>query len=160
RDDGGNLAGWIATATDIHHEKQARQEVERVSRAKDEFLATLSHELRNPLNAILGWTRMLRAGKLDGPRATRALETIERNAAMQTALVEDMLDVSRIITGKLVLNVGSIDLRTVVSAAFDTVRMAAEAKEIAVELDLHDDVDLASGDPDRLQQVVWNLLSN
>jgi PAS domain S-box-containing protein len=160
RDDLGKLAGWIATATDNHEKKQAREELERASRAKDEFLATISHELRNPLNAILGWTRMLRAGKLEEPRATRALETIERNAAVQTALVEDMLDVSRIITGKLVLNVAAVDLRTVVAAAFDTVRMAAEAKQIAVELDLDDDIDLASGDPDRLQQVVWNLLSN
>ena len=156
----GGLGGWIATATDIHEEKNARVEVERASRAKDEFLATLSHELRNPLNAILGWTRMLRAGKLDADRAARALETIERNAQMQAALVEDMLDVSRIITGKLMLNVGALDLRTVVAAAFDTVRMAADAKQIDVRLLLDDDVDLASGDADRLQQVVWNLLSN
>jgi PAS domain S-box-containing protein len=159
-DDTGALGGWIATATDIHDEKEARHEVERISRAKDEFLATLSHELRNPLNAILGWTRMLRGGKLDGTRAARALETVERNAQMQAALVEDMLDVSRIITGKLVLDVSAVDLRTVVTAALDTVRMAAEAKQIQVNLLLNHEIDLASGDPERLQQVVWNLLSN
>jgi len=156
----GTLAGWIATATDIHDETVARQEAERASRAKDEFLATVSHELRNPLNAILGWTRMLRAGKLDGARAARALETIERNAVMQASLVEDMLDVSRIITGKLVLDVGPVDLCAVVAAAFDTVRLAAEAKEITVRLELDEDLELGAGDPERLQQVVWNLLSN
>src|SRR5262249_51488681 len=144
-----SIDGWIATATDIHDEKHARVEAERASRAKDEFLATISHELRNPLNAILGWTRMLRAGKLDGTRASRALETIERNADMQAALVEDMLDVSRIITGKLMLNVRAVDLCAVVAAALDTVRMAAEAKQIEVSLELDDTPQLASGDPER-----------
>jgi PAS domain S-box-containing protein len=158
--EGGALRGWIATATDIHDEKQARDQAERASRAKDEFLATVSHELRNPLNAILGWTRMLRAGKLDSARATRALEAIERNADVQAALVEDMLDVSRIITGKLLLNVSAVDIRAVVMAALDTVRMAAEAKQIDVRLELDDRSQLSAGDPERLQQVVWNLLSN
>jgi PAS domain S-box-containing protein len=156
----GALTGFIAAATDIHDEKEARQEVERASRAKDEFLATVSHELRNPLNAILGWTRMLRAGKLDPARATRALETVERNAMMQAALVEDMLDVSRIITGKLMLKVGAVDLPTVVASALDTVRMAADAKQITVAVELDAELELAAGDPERLQQVVWNLLSN
>jgi PAS domain S-box-containing protein len=154
------LEGWIVTASDVHDEKEARDELERVSRAKDEFLATVSHELRNPLNAILGWTRMLRAGKLDAGRGARALGTIERNARMQASLVEDMLDVSRIITGKLMLKVGQVDLPAVVAAAFDTVRMAAEAKHIEVTLELDEKVELAAGDPERLQQVVWNLLSN
>jgi PAS domain S-box-containing protein len=156
----GTLHGWIATATDVHEEKKAREELERAGRAKDEFLATISHELRNPLNAILGWTRMLREGTLDAARADRALKTIERNAEMQAALVEDMLDVSRIITGKLQLNVGAVDLRNIVSAAYETVRLAAEAKQIDVCLIHDDEIDLASGDPERLQQVVWNLLSN
>ena len=160
RDGHGALGGWIITATDVHDEKEARHEVERASRAKDEFLATVSHELRNPLNAILGWTRMLRAGKLDAERAARALETIERNATMQASLVEDILDVSRIITGKLVLKVGAVDLCAVVSSALETVRLAADAKQIRVDLDLDDRLDLAAGDPERLQQVVWNLLSN
>ena len=160
RDGHGALGGWIITATDVHDEKEARHEVERASRAKDEFLATVSHELRNPLNAILGWTRMLRAGKLDAERSARALETIERNATMQASLVEDILDVSRIITGKLVLKVGAVDLCAVVSSALETVRLAADAKQIRVDLDLDDGLDLAAGDPERLQQVVWNLLSN
>jgi PAS domain S-box-containing protein len=156
----GQLSGWIATAEDIHDAREIRVALEGANRAKDEFLATISHELRNPLNAIVGWTRMLQSGKLDAARATRALEAIERNAAVQAALVEDMLDVSRIITGKLVLRVGAVDLRAVVGAALDTVRMAAEAKQIDVRLDLDETVDPASGDPERLQQVVWNLLSN
>lgn len=156
----GTLHGFIATATDVDEARSARVELERISRAKDEFLATISHELRNPLNAILGWTRMLREGKLDGDKAARALETVERNAAMQAALVEDMLDVSRIITGKLALNVGAVDLGQLVGAAYETVRMAAEAKQIDVRLQLDDGVGQASGDPERLQQVIWNLLSN
>jgi PAS domain S-box-containing protein len=157
--DGKGEDAWIAVMTDIHDEKLARVQAEAASRAKDEFLATLSHELRNPLNAILGWTRMLRAGKLDGPRSARAVATIERNAEMQAALIEDMLDVSRIITGKLRLQVRAVDLRHVVQAALDTVRLAAEAKQIEIGVQL-DEVDSISGDPDRLQQVVWNLLSN
>jgi PAS domain S-box-containing protein len=158
--DGKGHDGWIAVMTDIHDEKLARVQAETASRAKDEFLATLSHELRNPLNAILGWTRMLRAGKLDVGRTARALETIERNAEMQAALIEDMLDVSRIITGKLRLEVRAVDVRQVVQAALDTVRLAAEAKQIEIGVQLEEDIDLTSGDPDRLQQVVWNLLSN
>src|SRR5262249_28611972 len=150
----GTLDGWLVTALDVHDEREARDKVERVSRCKDEFLATISHELRNPLNAILGWSRMLRAGKLDAGCATRALETIERNARMQASLVEDMLDVSRIITGKLRLKTGAVDLRAVVVAAFDTVRMAAEAKQIEVTLELDHKLELAWGDPERLQQVV------
>jgi PAS domain S-box-containing protein len=156
----GSLSGWIATAEDIHDAREIRVQLESANRAKDEFLATISHELRNPLNAIVGWTRMLQSGKLDATRSARAIEAIERNAAVQAALVEDMLDVSRIITGKLVLRVGAVDLRAVVGAALDTVRMAAEAKQIDVTLDLDETLDLASGDPERLQQVVWNLLSN
>jgi len=158
--EGGTLDGWIITAIDVHDEREARDELERVSRAKDEFLATVSHELRNPLNAILGWARMLRAGKLDAVRGARALDTIERNARMQASLVEDILDVSRIITGKLMLKVGHVDLATVVAAALDTVRMAAEAKQIEVVLELDDKLALTAGDPERLQQVVWNLLAN
>jgi PAS domain S-box-containing protein len=158
--DNGVLRGWIATATDIHDEKKARDEAERASRAKDEFLATVSHELRNPLNAILGWTRMLRAGKLDATKSARALEAIERNADVQASLVEDMLDVSRIITGKLLLNVSAVDMRQVATAALDTVRMAAEAKQIDVRVLLEDEAQLLSGDAERLQQVAWNLLSN
>jgi PAS domain S-box-containing protein len=154
------LRGWIVSGTDIDDDRRARAAVEQASRAKDEFLATLSHELRNPLNAILGWSRMLRAGTLDAAQAARATETIERNAEMQAALIEDMLDVSRIITGKLVLDVEPVDLRALLLAAFETVRMAAEARQIDVQLVVDDDVPAAAGDPGRLQQVAWNLLSN
>jgi signal transduction histidine kinase/ActR/RegA family two-component response regulator len=151
---------WQRRETLKRKEAAAREHAERASRAKDHFLATLSHELRNPLNAILGWTRMLRAGALAPERAARAVETIERNANMQAALVEDMLDVSRIITGKLMLKVGPVDVRQVVSAAADTMRIAADAKQIGLELDFDEYSGQASGDPERLQQVVWNLLSN
>ncbi len=154
------VRGWIVTGSDIDDERQARSAIEQASRAKDEFLATLSHELRNPLNAILGWSRMLRAGKLDEAQALRATETIERNAEMQAALIEDMLDVSRIITGKLLLDVRPVDLKAVLHAAFETVRMAAEARQLDVQLSVDADVPRATGDAARLQQVVWNLLSN
>jgi signal transduction histidine kinase/CheY-like chemotaxis protein len=129
------------------------------NRLKDEFLATLSHELRTPLNAILGWAQLL---KMEGlpENAAHGIEVIERNAKAQTKLIEDLLEVSRITTGKLRLNVKRIELTPVVMAAVDSVRPAADAKHIAVELVLPDDVAPVSGDPDRLQQVVWNLLNN
>src|SRR6195256_3087781 len=126
----------------------------------DEFLATVSHELRTPLNAILGWTRMLRTGAVEPKALGRVLETIERNARAQTQLVEDILDVSRIIAGKLRVQVRHIDLRSVILGAVDAVRPAAEAKQVEVGLDLCDDASDFHGDPDRIQQVVWNLLSN
>jgi PAS domain S-box-containing protein len=175
RDEHGAIVGWIATATDIDHQKrveeahaalllreqEARAQAEVANRTKDEFLATVSHELRTPLNAILGWTRMLRSGSVEGgEKLTRALETIERNARMQTELVEDILDVSRIIAGKLRVQVRTIDLRGVILAAVDAVRPAYEAKSLELALDLRADAGDFHGDPDRLQQVVWNLLSN
>jgi PAS domain S-box-containing protein len=171
----GAVAGWIATATDIDHQKrveeahaallvreqEARAQLEAANRSKDEFLATVSHELRTPLNAILGWTRMLRTGAVPlGPQLDRALETIERNARAQTQLIEDILDVSRIIAGKLRVQIRRIDLRGVISAAVDGVRPAADAKQLDLVLALNDDASDFQGDPDRLQQVVWNLLSN
>jgi CheY-like chemotaxis protein len=127
---------------------------------KDEFLATISHELRTPLNAILGWSTMLCRGKLDEPNATRALETIERNARAQAQLVEDLLDVSRIISGKLRLDVKPIELTPVIKAAIDSVRPAAVAKGIQLQMVVDPAANSISGDPARLQQVVWNLLSN
>ena len=174
RDEGGAITGWIGTATDIDDQKRAaetrarmlaaeqhaREVAETANRTKDEFLATVSHELRNPLNAIVGWARMLRSGVLDPPGAERALEAIERNAQVQTKLVEDILDVSRIITGKLRLRIAPTSLSTVVSAALDTVRPAAEMKEIQLDVQLDPSADAVTGDSDRLQQVVWNLLSN
>ena len=129
------------------------------NRAKEDFLATLSHELRTPLNAMLGWTRLLRMGKLDGAAMARALETIERNAHIQEQLIADILDVSRIVTGKLRLELRPMELAPVVDAALDAVRPAAAAKGVQLEADtnFHGTV---LGDPDRLQQVVWNLAAN
>jgi PAS domain S-box-containing protein len=140
--------------------QEARNAAEKANRAKDEFLATLSHELRTPLTPILGWTVMLRSGNLDQASMLRGLEVIERNVRAQTQLIGDLLDVSRIITGKLRLEVRPIDLAPVVEAGVDAVRSSAEAKEIDVRLDLPPGLPRVLGDPDRLQQVVWNLVSN
>ena len=141
-------------------EKLARSEAERANRLKDEFLATISHELRNPLNAILGWAHMMRLGKLTAPNVERAVETIYRNAKSQAQLVADLLDVSRIISGKLRLDVRTIDLISIVNAAIDSIRPAAEAKGIRLQMMLDPAAGPISGDADRLQQIVWNLLTN
>jgi CheY-like chemotaxis protein len=138
----------------------ARREAEAANRAKDEFLATLSHELRTPLNAIVGWTRILLDGALDERSTTRALEVIDRNANLQAQLIEDILDVSRIITGVLRVDRKPVDLGSVIGAAYDAVRPAAEAKRIRIQTRLDGAARLTEGDPQRLQQVVWNLLSN
>lgn len=144
----------------LDREHEARKDAEAANRAKDEFLATVSHELRTPLNAILGWSHMLRANKLDPSTQARALETIERNAKSQAQLVEDILDVSRIITGKLRLDVRPVELTPVVQAAVDAIRPAADAKGIGIESILDPRAGPVSGDPDRLQQIVWNLAAN
>jgi signal transduction histidine kinase len=141
-------------------EQQARREAEDANRLKDEFLATLSHELRTPLNAILGWTQVLRAGKLDETTAIRALETIERNAKSQAQLISDLLDVSRIITGKLRLDLKPVELPRIIDAVLDGIRPAADAKDIELDVALVPIRNPVVGDADRLQQVVWNLLSN
>jgi signal transduction histidine kinase len=133
---------------------------QQANRLKDEFLATVSHELRTPLNAVLGWARVLRSADVGPHLQERALEAIERNALAQSRLIEDILEVSRIVTGKLRLKVKRIDLAQVVDAAVDVVRPAAEAKEIALVRDIPTRPWTSLGDPDRLQQVVWNLLSN
>ena len=140
--------------------QEARQAAEAANRAKDEFLATLSHELRTPLSPILGWVRLLRSGDLDATASARGLEVIERNVRAQTQLIEDLLDVSRIITGKLRLEVRPMDLVAVVEAGIEAVRPAAEAKGIRIESRLDPKAAAMVGDPDRLQQVVWNLVSN
>jgi len=140
--------------------QDARAAAEKANRAKDEFLATLSHELRTPLTPILGWTVMLRSGTLDPTSIHRGLEVIERNVRAQTQLIEDLLDVSRIITGKLRLEVRPMDLVAVVEAGIDAVRPAAEAKGIRIASRLDPMASAMVGDPDRLQQVVWNLVSN
>lgn len=166
RDEGGAITGWVVTATDIDDQKraearehEAREEAERANRMKDEFLATVSHELRTPLNAIIGWTYLIRSGKLEAPRVEHALETVARNANLQLQLIQDILDVSRIIAGKLRVELDTVDPITLVHAAIDAVRPAAEAKGITLAASV-DPCDPMPGDPARLQQVVWNLLSN
>jgi PAS domain S-box-containing protein len=144
----------------LSSEKLARNEAERANRLKDEFLATVSHELRNPLNAILGWAHMLRLGKLTPANAERAVETIYRNAKSQAQLVADLLDVSRIISGKLRLDVRPVDLISIINAAIDSIRPAADAKTIRLQATLDPAACSISGDADRLQQIVWNLLTN
>ncbi|HXQ69259.1 MAG TPA: PAS domain S-box protein, partial [Pyrinomonadaceae bacterium] len=141
-------------------ERSARADAEKANRLKDEFLATLSHELRTPLNAVIGWSRMLKSGRLDQESATHAIDVIERNAWAQKQIIEDILDVSRVITGKLQLHLGPVDLVAVVNAALDAVRPAFDAKEIKVETHYREGLKVVAGDADRLQQVVWNLLSN
>ena len=141
-------------------ERSARADAEKANRLKDEFLATLSHELRTPLNAVIGWSRMLKSGRLDQDSATHAIDVIERNAWAQKQIIEDILDVSRVITGKLQLHLGPVNLVAVVNAALDAVRPAFEAKDISVETHYQEGLKIVTGDADRLQQVVWNLLSN
>ncbi|MFL6208741.1 MAG: ATP-binding protein [Pyrinomonadaceae bacterium] len=144
----------------LSREQALRVEAEMANRLKDEFLATVSHELRTPLTAILGWATMLRTGQLDEPTFKRALATIERNGRAQAQLIEDLLDVSRIISGKLRLEVEPTDLISVIKAAIDSVRPAADAKEIQMQLVLNPAASQIRGDAIRLQQVVWNLLAN
>src|ERR687885_931700 len=141
-------------------EQQARTQAEAANRIKDEFLAVLSHELRTPLNPILGWTRLLRRGTLDSSKMEAALKTIERNAQLQVQLIEDLLDISRILQGKLSLDSTPVNLTTTVTAAIETVRLAAEAKNIQIQTQLEPTVGDVLGDATRLQQVVWNLLTN
>jgi signal transduction histidine kinase/CheY-like chemotaxis protein len=144
----------------LHRERAARTEAEHANRAKDDFLATLSHELRTPLNAIVGWAHVLSTPGLDAATQQKAAQTIHRNAQAQNQLVADLLDVSRIVSGKLTLNVRTIDLHQVVQRAIETISPACQAKGIRVEAILDPGCGPASGDPDRLQQVVWNLLAN
>jgi signal transduction histidine kinase len=145
----------------LERERSARAEAEEANRVKDEFLATISHELRTPLNAILGWSSMLAAGKVDDVTQKNAIETIERNARAQARIVEDVLDVSRIVSGKLALEIARVELAAVVQAAVDVLRPAALAKSVRLEVDVEGDDPLPlAGDAGRLQQVVWNLVSN
>ena len=144
----------------LQFETRARENAEQANRLKDEFLATLSHELRTPLTAILGWAHMLRDLRVDEKTFDTAIEIIERNARMQQQIVDDILDVSRIITGQLQLEVEPTDMRAVVEAAADTVRPAVAAKGINLSLNFDPGVAPVMGEPRRLQQVVWNLLQN
>jgi len=139
---------------------RAYRQVQAANRAKDEFLATLSHELRTPLNAVLGWARMLRGGAVSQEKMSRAFEVVERNALAQLDLVEDLLDLSRVITGKFRLDVQPVNLTATINAAVEAIQPAAAAKGITVKVDAGSDESLISGDEARLQQVIWNLLSN
>ncbi|MEH1997594.1 MAG: response regulator [Nostoc sp.] len=169
----GELLGYVGTLEDITERKQAeevraqvireqtaRQEAEAANRMKDEFLAVLSHELRTPLTSMLGWSKILRSKKLDDKATSRALEAIERNAISQMQLIEDILDVSRIIRGQLRLNVAAVNLISVMEAALEAVRPLAEPKDIKLNTVLDTSIGSVYGDPARLQQVVWNLLTN
>lgn len=172
-DDDGNPLRFTGTILDITEQKQAeaareqllyreqaaREAAERANRIKDEFLAILSHELRSPLNPILGWAKLLQTKKLDPEKTARALETIERNAKLQTQLIDDLLDIAKILRGKLKIEPASVDPAFVVEAAIETVQAAADAKAIRIQTDLPD-IGPIQGDGARIQQIVWNLLTN
>ncbi|UFP95910.1 sensor histidine kinase [Gloeobacter morelensis] len=176
RDPQGNILRWFGTCTDIddqkraeqerthllERERQARAEAEAANRAKDEFLAMLSHELRTPLNPIIGWTQMLRRGNLTPEMQAKALETIERNGKLQNQLIEDLLDISRIIRGKFSISPKPIALPPVVHSAIEAVRNLADLKEVRLDCRCEPSAlsRQVSADPTRLQQVIWNLLTN
>ncbi|MFB2982880.1 PAS domain S-box protein [Microseira sp. BLCC-F43] len=174
KDEQNQIVKWFGTATDIEDQKQleqqrerllqqeqvAREKAEQANRIKDEFLAVLSHELRTPLNPILGWTKLLQTGKVNATKTAEALTTIERNAKLQAQLIEDLLDVSRILRGKLNLKIAPVNLANAIAAALETVQLASQAKDIQIQTDLDPNVGMVAGDAARLQQIVWNLLSN
>ncbi len=174
RDSDGNVLLWFGTHTDVTEERRqaenrqqlleteqaARREAERVSRMKDEFLATLSHELRTPLNAIFGWTQLLKLGPIDAETVSQAVAVIDRNVRAQTQLIDDLLDMSRVISGKVRLDIQTIELGQVIDAAIEVVQPAIAAKHIRFERMVDPELGAVSGDASRLQQVLWNLLTN
>jgi len=167
RDDAGRVVGASKIVRDITAMKRAEAErvqlltsVQEASRIKDDFLASLSHELRTPLNAILGYARMLRTGIIAPDKRDKAIDTIERNATSLTQIVEDVLDISRIVSGKLRLNVQSVEFPDIVQGAIDAITPAADARGVRVEAVIDPQASPISGDPERLQQILWNLLSN
>ena len=143
----------------LESEREARREAERASRMKDDFVATVSHELRTPMSAVLGWSQMLRNGACDQPSIARGLEVIERNAKLQSQLIEDLLDMSRIISGKIRLDIKAVDIAQIVVSAVESIRHSAEAKGITLQTKIESSCTLHC-DADRIQQVLWNLLSN
>ena len=173
-DETGNLVSVLSLVLDVTdrklaekeraallvRERDARRHAEEADRLKDEFLATLSHELRTPLTSILGWASMIRNGEVEGANAERAIETIERNARSQARLIDDLLDVSRIITGNLRLELDPLNLAPIVEAAVDALRPTADAKGIGLRMEFAPVSCLVRGDANRLRQVIWNLLSN
>ena len=158
--DDGDVESVVVIAHDVTMLAAAKHEAEAANRLKDEFLATLSHELRTPLNAVLGYTQMVRGGAIESSRLPAVLETIERNARLQEQLISDVLDVSRIITGKLRLDVRPVDLTRVIQEALETVAPAATAKGVRLQSAIDQPGVPVAGDSQRLQQVIWNLLSN
>jgi PAS domain S-box-containing protein len=174
KDGSGRIVGASKVARDITErrrleaqysllltsEQEARRQAEALNNAKDELIATVSHELRTPLNAILGWARMLQSGDLDEAGRARAVNAIVRNAAAQTRIVDDLLDLSRITTGRLRLDFERMDLNATIEAALETIRPAARAKDLTLVVTLDRTLEAIRGAPDRLQQVAWNLLMN
>jgi PAS domain S-box-containing protein len=160
RNTDGTIIGASKIARDISERKRLIAELEHANRVKDEFLATLSHELRTPLNAILGYARLLQGGLVKEAGRARAIETIERNATALAQLVSDVLDVSRITSGKMRFDVQRCDVDAIMTRAVDSIRPALDARGIALSHDADPEAGPISGDPDRLQQVFWNLLSN
>ncbi|MFY0579987.1 PAS domain-containing sensor histidine kinase [Cystobacter fuscus] len=170
----GSIARWIGSCTDIDEQRRAAQErmellrrvqaahaaAEEANRLKDDFLATVSHELRTPLTAMLGWIQLLRSGRLPEEKRGRALETVERNAHAQAQVIEDLLDISRIITGKLQLEPGPLDMKAVVEAAIESTRRLADTKGVTLELETGAEPLPMRGDAARIQQVVWNPVNN
>ena len=174
RDDGGKMVSVLSLVLDVSARKLAEEEraallvrerdlrkrAEDADRLKDEFLATLSHELRTPLTSILGWASLITRGDIDESKVSDAIQIIERNARSQARLIDDLLDVSRIITGKLQLDVHPVNLAPLVEASNEALRPAAEAKGILVETQVESGSCFVSGDPNRLRQVIWNLVMN
>jgi PAS domain S-box-containing protein len=160
RNEDGTIVGASKIARDVTERARLQSEAQEANRLKDEFLAVLSHELRTPLNAILGYARLLRGHLLPADQVERAIETLERNARWLTQIVDDVLDVSRIVSGKIRLDVQPVDLTPVINNAVATVQPAADAKGVSLQSVIDPGAGPVSGDPDRLQQVVWNLLSN
>jgi len=160
RDASGRIIRWFGTNTDIDDQKRLHRLAEEANRAKDTFLATVSHELRTPLTSMMGWAELLKLGMLDEKGQRHALDVIEASARSQAQLIGDLLDISRIISGKLRLDVQPLELPPVIAAALDVMHPAAEAKSIRLVARVNHNVGMVSGDPDRMQQVVWNLLSN
>jgi signal transduction histidine kinase len=160
------LIALVGAALGVHYrrllkiaDEQSRR-AEAANRVKDEFLATLSHELRTPLNSVLGWARLLATGKLDRSRTAGAIQAIERAGRAQSRIIEDLVDLSRIVSGKLQIHLSPTTLQPLVDAAVDALRPAAAAKHIALTVTLHPTLGFLAADPDRVQQIVWNLVSN